>query len=977
MKMSHTEARRLIHMALDLELAIDAIEGLRAHLEGCAACRGYAAQAQAAEAHIARQLRRADVLPSGYRVDLERIRRRVLARGRRRHIMSVMSTTARRMAVAAAIVVGAIGLVWLFSLLGPQQPLPLSATGTVPQEQTPAGATGTALENTQPAATQAAPVAEDEITITFASLGFFESSYSPLIKEFESLHPGITVQFVSLEEAQAHGATDVAHRNAPPLQELNNYLDLEPLMEADLSFDAAGFWPRALDGCRVGGRQMGLPIALRVSLVMYDGDLFDAAGLPHPAPGWTWQDFRNAAVALADPAAGGGPRYGYLSGSYPLLLLGPLADSVLARHGEEPARAEMEQALGWFADLAAEGAVHVFSREAPLTEMEEMISGNRAAMWLETTSMLRQRFQSMPAAGVAPYPAAEGTVAPTNRGEAECVLISAGTAHPREAWLWAHFLTNRQAPPWAGGAAPARPAVAEEAGYWNTVPAQAREAVRYGLENAWYGFISLDPLGAVGEALYQAATGDASFEAALALADLAAAAVAPAPAGTPVAVATPRPTAAPVTPAPGSAVIQYYVDTNYHTDLRSVQALANAFNQAHPDIYVELADNRTAWGPADSYGVQQIAERFDCFAWGSPPSEGVAPFLYSLDPLIEADPDGPGLLAEISPYWVSRNYVEGSLYALPAGARPFVIYYNKDHLDSLGLEPPALDWTIEDFWDLAQAAAGRSPSGSRIYGFVPLLHYEFVFHTAGVDRLFDTTVMSPQIRFEDPRVVSIVNRLAGLAEDFVIPPIDEGTVRDMSGNQHVRYQAVDSGRAAMWTFFGGHLAGGYTTPAGRPFQVGVAPLPAGSRPTGTAINMFISRQAQNPAACWKWIKFLTDEPSAFHGIPVRQSVLSSPNLDAYVGAETAAAYRAVMAQFVEPREILTEQIYGLPLFWWWREALGTVFQGVPAAQAMADLQRRSESYVACMRNTGRSTSAEYLECAQQADPDWVESWRDR
>src|ERR671922_172170 len=66
----------------------------------------------------------------------------------------------------------------------------------------------------------------------------------------------------------------------------------------------------AAASCTGGG--VGVPALIDNLAVVYNKDLFDDAGLDHPSPDWTWEDFRAAAKALTDPAE---KRFGF---SYPM-----------------------------------------------------------------------------------------------------------------------------------------------------------------------------------------------------------------------------------------------------------------------------------------------------------------------------------------------------------------------------------------------------------------------------------------------------------------------------------------------------------------------------------------------------------------------------------------------------------------------------------------------------------------------------------
>jgi multiple sugar transport system substrate-binding protein len=62
------------------------------------------------------------------------------------------------------------------------------------------------------------------------------------------------------------------------------------------------FWPAGRETATVNGKVIGFPAIIDNLSVIYNKDLFDAAGLDYPSSDWTWQDFRDTAKALRDPA---------------------------------------------------------------------------------------------------------------------------------------------------------------------------------------------------------------------------------------------------------------------------------------------------------------------------------------------------------------------------------------------------------------------------------------------------------------------------------------------------------------------------------------------------------------------------------------------------------------------------------------------------------------------------------------------------
>jgi len=64
------------------------------------------------------------------------------------------------------------------------------------------------------------------------------------------------------------------------------------------------FWPAASQTATVNGKVIGFPAIIDNLSVIYNKDLFDAAGLDYPSADWTWDDFRTTAAALRDESKG-------------------------------------------------------------------------------------------------------------------------------------------------------------------------------------------------------------------------------------------------------------------------------------------------------------------------------------------------------------------------------------------------------------------------------------------------------------------------------------------------------------------------------------------------------------------------------------------------------------------------------------------------------------------------------------------------
>ena len=67
-------------------------------------------------------------------------------------------------------------------------------------------------------------------------------------------------------------------------------------------FDWNDFYPASKQIVSPGGKVIGFPALIDNLSVIYNKKLFAAAGVPAPSPDWTWDDFRNVAKKLTNPA---------------------------------------------------------------------------------------------------------------------------------------------------------------------------------------------------------------------------------------------------------------------------------------------------------------------------------------------------------------------------------------------------------------------------------------------------------------------------------------------------------------------------------------------------------------------------------------------------------------------------------------------------------------------------------------------------
>jgi len=831
--------------------------------------------------------------------------------------------------------------------------------------------------------------------ITFATYSFFGDAYQPILEEFHKLHPEITVQVrelpatMDLRQIASAADTTLLMFRAPNLG--SYFLDLAPLEEGDLNFRPDSFWPGILDACRdAEGRFYGLPVFLEPSGIFYREEAFDAAGLPHPAPGWTWEDFQKAANSLRRTEDGQAV-YGFSDDSFidtpDETLLASHIGFLLGQTGGEIDVERFSQELQWYPGLAQSGGLYsanIYPQVSTLQSPEnseawskawneswakfhEMFVKRPPAMWkgrldqtywadvelsampdgsLNMTSASGPIIESKEGIGWAPFPiSADGQNDRTSPGAVTCAVISAGSEHPRSAWIWLNFLAAHPFLPEWSLAVPSQPAAAETSGYWGKIPEKYREAVRFGAEHGWYHNPYPEAALAVNQALLKAVAEKTDLRVALEEAgSQVETAALPTVDPRPIVVEPPDPTAA-----PSATSIKYFALLS--RDGVRIKNLADEFQRQHPEVTVELA-SAVSMG-----GVAELADTYDCFSWLPETQQLPGEQLVDLDQFLAAD--AADLRGDFDPQDLEEYSQDGKLYTLPAVYRPNLIYYNADLLARRGLKPPAPDWTYVDFMDMINAATSSSEA-SPIYGFA--LEYPTpdvdLFLAGRSAPLVDSSAEVPAFLFDTPETRNSVQWLAEQVKAGVIFPVTPLEIGSHPANLIDARQLILDGHVAFWMSWYDQGQGGNYSLEEAKFSIGAAPIPIPDgavawRPHHLALGQYISRRAANPRACWDWIKFLSEQSDSSYGVPARRSVRESESWAAQVGQAASEVYRAALDQ---RRLSPAGRNYTLGLVRnGWNELLAEVLFGADPLPLLAELQAKADAYSACL-----ALSGEYL-----------------
>jgi len=300
----------------------------------------------------------------------------------------------------------------------------------------------------------AAPAAQEPVTIewwTVNSEEYSEQVQRDMVKVFEASHPNIKVNITVLPESgfsekmttalgAGQGAPDVAFfwdNNWFP-----EALDLTPFIEADPDFDPSmyipGFWnTRAVWQDKI----VGLPLGVGAQFVMYNKDVFDAAGVAYPTADWTTEDFIDLASQLVDPSqkrwGGDRPRRPFRAiwfnyGARPYSDDSTTVDGYL--NGPESVAA-----YTWLWDLVASDStptpadIEVLGTEG--TGPVDLFMAGRLAMATLNQGHMLNAVKEGANFGVVPEPGVPGKERYVNAWSLTSSIWK-GTEHPEEAWTF-------------------------------------------------------------------------------------------------------------------------------------------------------------------------------------------------------------------------------------------------------------------------------------------------------------------------------------------------------------------------------------------------------------------------------------------------------------------------------------------------------------------------------------------------------------
>lgn len=277
-----------------------------------------------------------------------------------------------------------------------------------------------------------------------------EAQLQRIVDGFEKENPNITVkvQNAPYEDYFTSLKTRIAGNTAPDTFELNyeNFvsfassgalLDLETA--APDAVDKGVYFPKAYDAFNFDGAQLGLPESFSVVVLIYNKDLFDAAGVDYPTADWTWADEKAAATKLTNVGAG-------VFGEYQPVQFFEFYKS-LAQSGGEFFNADMTKAT--FNSKAGIAAAHHLVDKVGTTMPNEAQMGGigddvlfqqgKIAMWHNGIWQFNNLLDIPSKWDIVVEP---GNTQHASHFFANAGVASASTKHPVESAKWLQYLAS-------------------------------------------------------------------------------------------------------------------------------------------------------------------------------------------------------------------------------------------------------------------------------------------------------------------------------------------------------------------------------------------------------------------------------------------------------------------------------------------------------------------------------------------------------
>jgi ABC-type glycerol-3-phosphate transport system substrate-binding protein len=414
-----------------------------------------------------------------------------------------------------------------------------------------------------------------------------------------------------------------------------------------------------------------------------------------------------------------------------------------------------------------------------------------------------------------------------------------------------------------------------------------------------------------------------------------------------------------------------------------IQPVVDEFLANDPEVKHLVLDTQISVPP------NEWSEATDCFytAYFSSGYEDLN--ILSLDPFLDADPDFDrgdvfdGVLTQLQ----SGNRTWG----LPMTLEPSILTYDPDVFARAGvpLPDPMTGWTSDHFIDALHQLKNYLPVGT--VPFQPETveqgdHLLMLIAAFGGLPL-DHRVTPATVNFTAPETVKAIRQALDLAREGYMDYAELANMMGGGGGDAIYSEPevaplVTTTGLFMFDFFMDQFADGKDSTR-RPVT-----YPRGSRYTPVMYQVgagYISANAPNPEACYRWLSHLAQYPHLLSGMPVRRAQLDDPVLEAARGSEEMAFYRQFDAVLQSPGVVVfgasgrSNYSYYFTRYWLYEAFDAYVLEDADLELVLAEAETKALTYLTCAADipptdyglddeTIQAQSDQYIDCALAADP---------
>ena len=230
-------------------------------------------------------------------------------------------------------------------------------------------------------------------------------------------------------------------------------LNLQDYIDRDIMPEAENYFTGLLDVATFDGAAYAFPFAFVETVLFYNQDAFDAAGVEYPSEeGWTWDEFLAAAEALTLDEGEDGmvEQYGFwFYGRYAHIESwvyqngGNLLDETRTRFAPDEGGVA---ALAFLESLISEYGVAPMPAEMEGIRQQDVFPLGLAAMWVDGAWNISNNRTQLEGSdlrwAVAPVPRGPNWEEDRAYGWPDLMAISPNSANPDEAWAFVQCMTG-------------------------------------------------------------------------------------------------------------------------------------------------------------------------------------------------------------------------------------------------------------------------------------------------------------------------------------------------------------------------------------------------------------------------------------------------------------------------------------------------------------------------------------------------------